>query len=271
MYLRGTWGTGVLPVAVDDAENDAIRALLLANTNGTLLNDKSKVAITTIGVDGDKSNRIPTYLNPQQLVLDYIDHKDPQSQGYIKALKRFNTAYAGHNYIVSTTHRRIMLADWPGMSLHVIQAITIAICGDQRGAVLCRPSGSPWQWREMSLDELAVLNVKHIIRMYSAIGNSYLMEVATSGRKCKPRRTERWLPSNRSAHSKSIVSRIFSKVAHNSDVYIFSANPLVMQQMHSIHLRLMDSFVPQDLITVHLYQPADEDGLTYDGDVTDEH
>lgn len=267
MYLRGTWGTGVLPVVVDEAENDTIRALLLANTNETLLNDKIKVAITTIGVDGDKSNQIPTYLHPQQLVFDYIDHADPQTCDYLKALKRYNTAYAGHIYIVSNKNSRLESNHYIP---YVVRAINIAIGGDQKGAVLYLPSGGIWQWREMSLDELAVLNVKHIVRMYSFMGSTYLMEVPTSGKKYKPRQTERWVPLNGSSHSKTIIIRIFGKVARGSDVYIFSANPLVMQQMHSIHLRLMGSFVPQDLITVHLYQPADEDMLTYDGDVIDE-
>jgi hypothetical protein len=272
MYLRGTWGTGKMPVAVDDAENDAIRSLILSNTNDTLSNDIIDIMITTIGVRVEMSYQVNAFVFPSQFMFDNIIYIDRTSCSYHAMLRHFNIVYAGHDYIVSSRVVGGRLNNLYKLWTNAVDAINIAIHYDQKGAVLHRQGEGIWRWRELSLNDLSGLNVKRIIRLHSNPEcGSYIMEVVTSGRKCIPRQNRRYVHVGDLSQSRSKVKRIFAKkIAPSSDVYIFSMNPLITQQMQTMHLQMMESFVPQDMITVHVHPPADEDGLTYDGDDVDD-
>lgn len=265
MYMRGTWGTGVLPVNVDEAETQRIRTLILSRTHHTLKNDSAGVAITTIGADADMPCNVSAFIG-LRVVIEYISNGDPAVCKYIRTLKLFNTTFAGHDYIISVTSHGGMLHNNRFMRW-IIYAINIAISSDQKGAVLCRLA-STWQWREMSLDDLSGLNARRIISLYSQSVHtrcdSYIIEA--SARKRATQRAYANLPMNVTAHSKVKMLNRFSKVSDANNVYIFSVNPLVKRQMYDMHLRMMESFVPQDKITIHLDPPADEDGLVYNDD-----
>jgi hypothetical protein len=268
MYMRGTWGTGIPPVTVDEAENDAISTLIHSHKHHTLKNARSHVAITTIGADAGMPRDISAYICPQ-VVVEYISNGDQAVCQYIKALKLLNTTFVGRDYIVSVTFRGGMLRNNHLMPW-IIYAINIAISSDQKGAVLCRLA-STWQWREMSLDDLSGLNARRIISLYSQSVHtrcdSYIIEA--SARKRTTQRVFANLPMNVTAHSKVKMLNRFSKISDANNVYIFSVNPLVKRQMYDMHLRMMESFVPQDKITTHLDPPADEDGLVYNDDDDD--